>query len=80
QLHSQATNCAVLYGPEVRAYSSAPLHLNPRARSWNVGLLEQVGPHIQYVQTDNKGPGRDASNFDHYRVLDWDGLAGALGL
>jgi hypothetical protein len=29
---------------------------------------------------DHKGPGRERSNFDHYRVKDWDGLASALEL
>ena len=80
QLHSQDVNCAVLYGPGVRKYARAPLHLNPRARSWKAGLLDEIGEHIEFVQSDNKGPGREKSNFDHYRVMDWDGLANTLGL
>ena len=79
QLYPQLANAAVLYRIG-RHYDRAPLHLNPRSRGWCEEVYEKMKPFIQFVQRDNKGPGRESMNFDHYRVLDWDGLAGALGL
>src|SRR5207245_4879163 len=35
QLYDQRPNCAVLYGPRVKKYGRAPLHLNPRqVQAW----------------------------------------------
>jgi hypothetical protein len=40
----------------------------------------KIAPYIDRTDADNKGPGKERHNFDHYRVRDWDGFAAALGL
>lgn len=80
QLYSQRPNCAVLYGPRVEPAKPGPLHLNPRGSSWDESKFLQMKPSIEYVQSDNKGPGREQYNFDWYRIKDWDGFAASLGL
>ena len=80
QLYPQRPNCAVFYGPTVRAAKRGPLHLNPRATSWNQSQYQRFEPFVRYVFSDNKGPGRERMNFDWHTVLDWDGFARALGL
>lgn len=77
-LYSQRPGCAVLYWPTT-TYADAPLHLNPRRVSWRPEAFEAMAPHIEFVHSDHKGRGKESSNFDHYRVTDWDGLALALG-
>jgi hypothetical protein len=80
QLYPQTPNCAVLYGPKVRAVKRGPLHLNPRARSWDQSQYLSLEPFVKYSFSDNKGPGRESTNFDWYSILDWDGFARSLGL
>jgi len=80
QLYPQKPNCAVLYGPKVKTDTRAPLCLNPQVSSWDEAVFKRISPFIEFVRGENKGPGRERSNFDHYRVKDWDGLASALGL
>ena len=80
QLYPQRPNCAVLYGPAVESAQNGPLHLNPRATSWDADVFRRMESHIDYVQTDNKGSGKERGCFDHYRVRDWDQLAASLGL
>jgi len=81
QLYPQAPNCAVLYGPKAQSTRRGPLHLNPRVKSWNEAAFQKIKPPlIKYVQSDNKGPGKERLNFDWYQVTDWDGFAAALGL
>ena len=80
QLYRQKPNCAVLYGPSVENAKRGPLHFNPRALSWNEESFLRIKPSVEYVQTDNKGPGRDRGNFDWYRVGDWDRFAASVGL
>lgn len=79
QLYPQRPGCAVLYWPTTK-YADAPLHLNPRRASWRPSVLEAMAPYVRFAHSDRKGRGRENSNFDHYRVADWDGLALALGL
>jgi hypothetical protein len=80
-LYTRRPGCAVLYGPKVGSVKRGPLHLNPRrVTSWDEGVFQQIKPFIKYAQTDNKGPGRERSNFDWYTIKDWDGFANALGL
>lgn len=79
-LYPQRPGCTVLYGPKVSSTQRGPLHLNPRRSSWNETAFQQMKPFIEYVQSDNKGPGKETSNFDWYRVKDWDGFAASLGL
>lgn len=81
QIYDQSPNCAVLYGPKVKVYGRAPLCLNPRRiQSWREEVFLRMKPAIRFVQSDNKGPGRESNNFDHYAVTDWDVLAAAIGL
>jgi hypothetical protein len=80
QLYPQRPNCAVLYGPKVSPAARGPLHLNPRVGSWDDLVFQRLLPFIRFVQRDNKGPGRERSNFDWYSVEDWDAFASALGL
>ncbi len=79
QLYPQRPGCAVLYWPTTK-YADAPLHLNPRRSSWKPAVFDAIKPCIEFAHCDRKGPGREDSNFDHYRVTDWDGIAQALGL
>jgi hypothetical protein len=80
-VYDQSPSCAVLYGPRVQVYGRAPLHLNPRrAQSWREDVFLRMKPAIRFVQSDNKGHGKEPSNFDHYAVTDWDELAAAIGL
>jgi len=80
QLYPQRPNCAVLYGPKVGPARRGPLHLNPRASSWQEETFQHVKPFIEYVQSNHKGPGRERNNFDWYRVINWDGFAESIGL
>lgn len=81
QLYPQRPNCAVLYGPSVGKYARAPLHLNPRqVQAWRGHIFRRMKLAIRYIGRSNKGPGKETSNFDYYAVMDWDGLAAALGL
>ncbi len=73
QLYPQKPNCAVLYGPKVKTDERAPLCLNPQVNSWDEAVFKRISPFIEFVRGENKGPGRERSNFDHYRVNDWDG-------
>lgn len=79
-----APNCVVLYHPEAARKDDAPLHVNERARSWPTDgwLLDKLraANTIKRVSRDNKGPGRERHEFDHYKVLDWDQFATALEL
>jgi len=71
---------AILYSPLAEGPKRGPLHLNPRSKSWDDECqkrLEKLGPSIEFVKTDNKGPN---NSWDWYRISDWDGLAAALGL
>lgn len=80
-LYPQRPNCAVLYGPKINKYTQAPLHLNPRAqKSWRTEVFKALKHCIQYIQSDNKGKGKEAHNFDHFKVLGWDEFAKALDL
>jgi hypothetical protein len=80
QLYKQDTNSALLYRQDSR-YEGRPLHLNRhRSASWNENLFRKIEPYIDWVSRDNKGPGKEKQNWDHYRVRDWDGFAAALGL
>jgi hypothetical protein len=80
RLYPQKPNCAVLYGPKVSRTQRGPLHLNPLRNSWDSERFQRMAPFIEYVQSDNKGPGKETSNFAWYRVRDWDGFAASLGL
>jgi hypothetical protein len=80
QLYPQRPNCAVLYGPRVKAAQRGPLHLNSRVDSWREEIFEKIRPSVEFARSDNKSPGRERGNFDWYRISDWDGLATALGL
>lgn len=81
ELYPQKPNCAVLYGPRVKQYSRAPLHLNPRRKAaWQEHVFAVMEPAIRFVQSDNKGVDKAASNFDHYDVTDWNAVAAALKL
>jgi hypothetical protein len=80
QLYPQTPNCAVLYGPTVASTTQGPLHLNDKVSSWNDQAFQQMQPFIKYVFSDNKGPGRERSNFDWYSIKDWNGFAASLGL
>lgn len=84
KLFDHKPNCAVLYCPAANIKSGAFLHINPRATSWptNSWLLDRLigAGAIKYVTTDNKGPGKERSNFDHYRILNWDTFAQVLDL
>lgn len=80
QIYPQKPNCAVLYGPKVVTESRAPLHLNPQVSCWDGAVFKRISPFIEFVHGENKGPSRERSNFDHYRVKDYDGLASALEL
>jgi hypothetical protein len=84
KLFEHKPNCAVLYHSEAVTKDGAPLHINPRAKSWpdNGWLLDRLigDGAIEYFTTDRKGPGRETGNFDHYRILDWDKFAQILDL
>jgi hypothetical protein len=80
QIYPQKPNCAVLYGPKVDTDSKAPLCLNPQVSSWNETIFKRVSPSVEFVRGENKGPGKERSNFDHYRIKDWDAFARALEL
>jgi len=72
-LYPQDPNCAVLYAPTTKRYSSGPLHLNQTRPSWQPDVYAQIRPAVREVRTDNQ-------DFTWYRVLDWKHLAAALGL
>src|SRR4051794_24568871 len=78
-LYPQQPFCAVLYASGSR-YDAAPLALNPGRDSFRADVFDRLSPLIEYVRRDNKGPRRKSQNFDHYRVVDWDKFATALGL
>lgn len=80
QLYPQKPNCAVLYAPDGPRSGTAPLHLNEARESFRADVHDRIRPTIEIVSHDNKGPGSEAQNFDHYRVLDWNSFAEALGL
>jgi hypothetical protein len=81
QLYSQSVNCAVLYAPgSEAARRDGPLHLNQRAESWNGDKFQEMKPFIQFKRSDNKGPGKEKTNFDWYCIKNWDGFAASLGL
>jgi len=79
QLCPQNPLCAVLYGPKVEV-TKGMVHFNSRPSSWNEAFFQQVKPCLKYVRSDNKGPGKERSNFDWYSVGDWDSFATSLGL
>ena len=81
RLFGQYPRFGVLYhNTKANAYKRGPLHFNPRVPAWNEKIFQQIKPSIEYVQSDNKGPGRERYNCDWYRVKDWDRFAVALGL
>lgn len=80
RMYPQSVNCAVLYGPKVKVTEIGPVHLNPRAKSWRQDIFERIKPALKYRHSDNKGPGRESTNFDWYEVVDWGRLAEGLGL
>jgi hypothetical protein len=80
RLYRQHPKLAVLYGPNAGPFRRAPLHVKPTAPDWNETAFQRMSPSIEFVQSDNKGPGRERQNCDWYRVKDWDGLAASLGL
>jgi hypothetical protein len=78
-LYRQDLNCAILYGPDSSA-ASAPLHTNQSRPDWRPEVFDRLAGAVEWVGRDNKGPGKDAQNFDHYRVVDWGAFAAAVGL
>ena len=78
-LYDQKPNCAVLYAPNAR-YGEAPLHVNPQRDSWDSKVWDRIRPFVEYKRSDNKGPGKEKQNHDHYRVANWAGFANALRL
>lgn len=77
-LYGPRPGCAVLYLPTTR-YFRAPLHLNPHRKcSWRQDIFERLIPYIEYSHSDRKKS--QSCNYDHYRVLNWDGMAKAVGL
>jgi hypothetical protein len=79
-LYEGTPSSAVLYSYQSARYADAPVCLNPQRSTWNEGLFRKIWPYIRWVKKDNKGPGKAAQNWDHYRVTDWNGFAAALGL
>ncbi len=81
-VYTKRPGCAVLYGPRVETTKAAPLHLNPRRSTWDETAFMRMEPHIEFVTSDDKGPGRENRNFDHYRIKPncWDDFADAIGL
>jgi hypothetical protein len=75
-LYPQEPLCAILYAPD--SFSSAPLQTNKSRPDWNPELFHRMSAGLEWTSRDNKGPGKEAQNFDHYRVLDWDHVAAAL--
>lgn len=77
-LYGPRPGCAVLYAPTTR-YFRAPLHLNPRRKeNWNQSVFDDMAGSIEYSHTDRKKS--PSSNYDHYRVSNWDFVAKAVGL
>ncbi len=83
-LFNQNPNCAVLYHPETSYADGAPLHVNPRAKSWPADgwCLQKLidAEVVKWKSLDNKGPGKESLNFDKYHVNDWDRFAEIIGL
>ena len=81
-VYTRRPGCAVLYGPRVENTKAAPLHLNPRRSTWDKTAFRRMKSYIDLVTSDHKGPGRENSNFDHYRIKPdkWDDFADAIGL
>lgn len=86
QLFPHRPNCAILYHPEWdnKDKDRSPLHINKRAKSWPkdgwlLGSLLNSGA-VALGNVDRKGPGREAQNFEHYRINDWDSFASILHL
>lgn len=78
-LYKQRQNSAIVYGPKVEV-TKGYVHFNPRAPGWNEEIFQRLKPNLEYVRSDNKGPGKEGGNFDWYRVRDWNRLAAVLGL
>lgn len=78
-LYRQDTNCAILYAPDSSA-ASAPLHTNSSRPEWRQDVFDELVGAVEWVSRDNKGPGKEAQNFDHYRVVNWDEFAAAVEL
>jgi hypothetical protein len=78
-LYNQKPNCALLYAPD-SSTADAPLHVNESRSSWKPEVFAQFANAVELVRIDNKGPGREAHNFAHYRILNWDMFAQVLGL
>lgn len=77
-LYEQKPGCAVLYLPTT-VYWRAPLHLNRRRSSWRPEVFRRIERYVRFSHSDNKGKGREGSNFEHYVVEDWNGFAEGLG-
>ncbi len=81
-------NCALLYKPGSARYSEAPVHLHswsipPRENGpprdyWQDDVFLKIKPTIEFVGQDK--PHKPFQSFSHYRVLDWNRFAEALGL
>jgi hypothetical protein len=67
-LYPQETNCAILYAPDSSA-ASAPLHSNPSRPDWQQDVFDRLAGAVEWMCRDNKGPGKDVQNFNHYRVV-----------
>ena len=76
-LYPQKPYSAVLYAPGRRS-DSAPLVLNPTRESFRVDVFKRISSSIEFVRRDNKGPGKEAQNWTHYRVTHWRRFAEAL--
>ena len=78
-LYPQDTNCAILYAPDSSA-ANAPLHTNASRPDWRQEVFDRLVGAVEWVRRDNKGPGKNEQNFDHYRVVNWNDFATAIGL
>ena len=82
QLYRQRVNCALLYPPTGCIFSDAPLHMNSkgthRRKCWDEDLCRQIKPFIQCAGSDSKS--EPDQTFSHFRIIDWNGFAKALGL
>jgi hypothetical protein len=78
-LYSQDTNCAILYAPDSSA-ANEPLHTNAARADWSQEVFDRLKRAVEWARRENKGPGKDAQNFDHFRVVNWDDFASAIGL
>lgn len=76
-LYPQRPCCAILYAPGGR-YNSAPLALNEARDSFRNDVFRRISSAIEFVRRDKKGPGKEAQNWNHYRVADWRRFAEGL--